>query len=199
MTATDAPEPMPAETADERVARQMGMMAELAEIGMEMARELRDRVVAGAPIGPGESDPMLAYSRLARAIRLTLALEARLAEGPLFPRRPRRRRARRRLRRVSCASAATWFGARWRMRSKPRRANAAAGPSASGCMRSSATGWTRARIRCSSGRWSGWPSGYAAISGSPGTRGTGPTPRPGPRRGRRRGARPADERGPGGR
>jgi hypothetical protein len=55
----------------ERAARHMGLLAELAEIGMALARTLpgSDEV---------KTDAGLAFSRLSRAIRQTIALEARI-------------------------------------------------------------------------------------------------------------------------
>lgn len=74
-----------------RAESRLRALEELREIGMELARSLRDRVVAGAaadaagtsdaaaPAGKGpakELDPAEAFWRLSRAIRLTIALEA---------------------------------------------------------------------------------------------------------------------------
>lgn len=64
----------------ERIARQAYALQDLAEAGLQLTRALVDEVVAGRD-GPFRGvDPALAYSRLARAIRLTIALEARLGE-----------------------------------------------------------------------------------------------------------------------
>jgi hypothetical protein len=72
------------ETAEERAERHLRMLRELAEIGMDMARlarqEARARVAAGPAEAPQGGDPGLAYSRIARAVRLTLALEDKLGE-----------------------------------------------------------------------------------------------------------------------
>ncbi|QUD89203.1 hypothetical protein [Phenylobacterium montanum] len=75
--------------AEARALRHGRVLARLAEIGMEMAealgREARARAEAAeaGEAGPAAAgDPGLAFSRIARAVRLTLALEARLAEGP---------------------------------------------------------------------------------------------------------------------
>lgn len=71
--------------AADRRARQLGALAELGEIGMQIARALRDQVVASAAAGPEAPrtlpgfDPGLAFSRVARAVRLTFALENRFA------------------------------------------------------------------------------------------------------------------------
>jgi hypothetical protein len=65
---------------------QLGMLRELAEIGMEMARDVRDEAVAEpAPDQPGQPSGKrdtlaLAFSRISRAVRMTLALYAKLVE-----------------------------------------------------------------------------------------------------------------------
>jgi hypothetical protein len=68
------------------------MLAELAEIGMKLARaverqaldqavpEEADTPQAGAPDRSGGGDLALVFSRIARAVRQTVALEAKLAE-----------------------------------------------------------------------------------------------------------------------
>lgn len=55
------------------------MLTELAEIAMEVARSAGRQAVEGQADGP---DPTLAFSRAARAVRLTLLLQTRLVEGP---------------------------------------------------------------------------------------------------------------------
>jgi hypothetical protein len=74
--------------AEARRARQLAMLQELAEIGMQMARAVRDealaRTDATAPVPPsrfGGGDLGLVYARIARAVRQTLALETRVADG----------------------------------------------------------------------------------------------------------------------
>jgi hypothetical protein len=78
--------------AQARTARQLAMLQELAEIGMQIARAVRDEALARteraaderAPARPspfGGGDLGLVYSRIARAVRQTLALESRLADG----------------------------------------------------------------------------------------------------------------------
>ena len=89
----DAPafiEPAP-DAAEARTARQLATLQELAEIGMQIARAVRDAALAraeaadDAPKPPpsrfGGGDLGLVYARVARAVRQTLALETRLAEG----------------------------------------------------------------------------------------------------------------------
>ncbi len=69
-----------------RTARQLGMLAELAEIGMDLARALHRQVIAAEPdsVQPDASGAMrvgdagLVFARIARAVRQTAALEARL-------------------------------------------------------------------------------------------------------------------------
>jgi hypothetical protein len=76
--------------AQARAARQLAMLQELAEIGLQMARAVRDEALAcvdaaedDAPRPPsrfGNGDLGLVYSRIARAVRQTLALETRVAD-----------------------------------------------------------------------------------------------------------------------
>jgi hypothetical protein len=75
--------------AEARRERQLAMLHELAEIGMQMARAVRDEALAPAeaagdtpkpPSRFGGGDLGLVYSRIARAVRQTLALESRVAE-----------------------------------------------------------------------------------------------------------------------
>jgi hypothetical protein len=73
---------------DERTARQLQTLVDLAAAGMDLVFELRRQVQAAgageAPaVNPFVGDPMLAYARVSRAVRLTLALETRIAEGQL--------------------------------------------------------------------------------------------------------------------
>lgn len=81
-----------ARAAEARTARQLAMLQELAEIGMQMARAVRDEALAlaapadedASPRPPsrfGNGDLGLVYSRVARAVRQTLALETRVADG----------------------------------------------------------------------------------------------------------------------
>ena len=67
---------------------QMAMLTELAEIGMEIARAA-GRLAVAAPEGEGRSggatahdrcDPGLTFARAARAVRTTIALQARLSK-----------------------------------------------------------------------------------------------------------------------
>ncbi len=75
---------------EDRTAWRLAMLRELAELGMEMARAVRDEAVARSePAEEGEPRPParfpagdlgLVYSRIARAVRQTLALHERIAE-----------------------------------------------------------------------------------------------------------------------
>ena len=77
----------PAETPDPAIARaerRLRLLQELSEIGMDLARALhREALVTAEPATPETSaaDPAGAFARLSRAIRLTLALEARTDEA----------------------------------------------------------------------------------------------------------------------
>jgi hypothetical protein len=73
--------------AQARTERQLAMLQELAEIGMQIARAVREEALAraepadaDAPSRFGTGDLGLIYSRVARAVRQTLALEARVAD-----------------------------------------------------------------------------------------------------------------------
>jgi hypothetical protein len=87
-SATIAPAP---DDPEARTARQLAMLQELAEIGMQIARAVRDEALAtDAPVDDeaperssrfGNGDLGLVYSRIARAVRQTVALETRVAEG----------------------------------------------------------------------------------------------------------------------
>ena len=59
----------------------MAMLTRLAEIGMEIAEAAGRRAAALAGGGEtGPTDPGLTFSRVARAVRLTIALQSRLAQ-----------------------------------------------------------------------------------------------------------------------
>ncbi|HWK45846.1 MAG TPA: hypothetical protein VNT30_14085, partial [Stellaceae bacterium] len=78
----------------ERTERHLRMLQRLAEIGMELAeavgrQALEQAKAASEPAGtPQKAGPDLGlvFTRLSRAVRQTVALEARIAEGPLTPR-----------------------------------------------------------------------------------------------------------------
>ena len=67
-----------------RASRQMRMLQELAEIGMQLARAVGRQIADRVPEDPGGGDADLApdlalvFSRISRAVRQTIALEARL-------------------------------------------------------------------------------------------------------------------------
>jgi hypothetical protein len=64
-----------------RAERRLRLLEELSEIGMALARGLRDQaqaeVIDGDAAAPRRRDPADAFARLSRAVRLTLALEAK--------------------------------------------------------------------------------------------------------------------------
>ena len=93
LTTPAPPPPCPADEADWARAyamRQLQMLGELAEIGLDVARAV-ERQASGqnagqpdAPVVQGrifQGDLALAYSRVSRAVRLTLMLQARLIEA----------------------------------------------------------------------------------------------------------------------
>jgi hypothetical protein len=65
-----------------RIERHLRALAELAEIGMDLAREVRRQALDPSEQAPPAADLALTFSRIARAVRQTVALEARLAEPP---------------------------------------------------------------------------------------------------------------------
>ena len=73
--ACEAPDPAAA-----RTERHMHMLAELAEIGMDLAREVRRQALDQSAEAPPAAELALTFSRIARAVRQTVALEAKLAE-----------------------------------------------------------------------------------------------------------------------
>ena len=79
------PEPPAPDLSDEARARgaaRLAVLAELAEIGMVLARDLRRQAEAAAEAGQEPpADLGLKFARIARAVRQTLALEARLEEA----------------------------------------------------------------------------------------------------------------------
>lgn len=68
---------------DPRAERLLAALAELTEIGLDLARDLRAEVQAAAEASPpapaASQDAALRFSRIARAVRQSVALEARLA------------------------------------------------------------------------------------------------------------------------
>ncbi len=85
----NAPMPAAAEPRSEMAERRSLMLWDLAEIGMNLAREIEQRAMDEAAPRSEVADLALAFSRVARAVRMTVALEARLAEPPREPRAPR--------------------------------------------------------------------------------------------------------------
>ena len=70
-----------ADPARDRAERHLRTLQELAEIGMGLAREVARQASDQTAETPSAPDFALAFSRIARAVRQTVALEARLAEG----------------------------------------------------------------------------------------------------------------------
>ena len=70
----------------ERRARHLRILTELAEIGMELVQHVRLQVLEEAV--PAGADPVLAFARLAKAIRQTVALEAKVAAGEFASAQP---------------------------------------------------------------------------------------------------------------
>ena len=73
----------PSDSAEARTARHLRGLAELGEIGLELARLVRRQAVeqaAANPDGAVDEHLGLVFARIARAVRQTFALEARLAE-----------------------------------------------------------------------------------------------------------------------
>ncbi|MDB5464527.1 MAG: hypothetical protein JWP23_2916 [Phenylobacterium sp.] len=66
--------------AEARAERHLRMLQELAEIGMDLARSVQRQAHGQAATDHGAADLGLVFSRIARAVRQTVALEAKLAE-----------------------------------------------------------------------------------------------------------------------
>ena len=64
---------------DDRAERHARVLRELSEIGMDLAREVRRQALEAGTDIPA-ADLALEFSRIARAVRQTVALEAKLAE-----------------------------------------------------------------------------------------------------------------------
>jgi hypothetical protein len=71
-----SPEEAAADPAVLRAERRLALLAEMAEIGMALMRGLRPAEPESQGADPGR-DPIEAFARVSRAVRLTLALEAR--------------------------------------------------------------------------------------------------------------------------
>jgi hypothetical protein len=68
--------------AEVRDAERLEMLRDLADGGMEISRTVRRLVRAAEPDVGSVAELALAYSRVARAVRQTLALEVKFEEGP---------------------------------------------------------------------------------------------------------------------
>ncbi len=82
-----APDPVPAEPADPtllRIERRLRELQEASEIGMELIEALCDDAAAGRPAQAGPypyPDPVDAFCKISRAIRLNIARELRTEEA----------------------------------------------------------------------------------------------------------------------
>jgi hypothetical protein len=70
-------EPASADPSPDRAERRLRILQELAEIGMDLARAVQRRALA-AEDPAVVANPALSFSRIARAVRQTVALEAKL-------------------------------------------------------------------------------------------------------------------------
>jgi hypothetical protein len=73
-------EPISADPSSDRAERRLRILQELAEIGMDLARAVRTRALAAEADPAAAVDLGLSFSRIARAVRQTVALEARLEQ-----------------------------------------------------------------------------------------------------------------------
>ena len=73
-------EPISADPSSDRAERRLRILQELAEIGMDLARAVRTRALAADADLSAAVDLGLSFSRIARAVRQTVALEARLEQ-----------------------------------------------------------------------------------------------------------------------
>jgi len=66
----------------ERAGERLVILRRLSQLGMDLAQALRDRVVEaeGTPPAASSADPILSFTRVARAVRQGLALEVRLED-----------------------------------------------------------------------------------------------------------------------
>ena len=87
----DSPPPSemdPDDVREARFARYGVALEELVEIGMDLARELRRQVLEPVEDDPGRGTPAriaevsLSFSRIAKAVRMTVALDKKLHEAP---------------------------------------------------------------------------------------------------------------------
>lgn len=64
-----------------RIARHLAVLQELSELGMTLARAVTEQALAQvAGDTPAAGDPALMFSRISRAVRMTIAQEGRLGE-----------------------------------------------------------------------------------------------------------------------
>ena len=76
----DAPEMVAASAAVARGERHLRMLARLAEIHMEIAETIAQNAKIAVADGKSQGDPAGSFDKIARAVRRTVALEAKLAD-----------------------------------------------------------------------------------------------------------------------
>jgi hypothetical protein len=86
ITAANDPDPLDPDA--QHAAERFAMLRELADGGMEISRTVRRLVRAAEPDVGSVAELALAYSRVARTVRQTLALEVRFEEGRKAKERP---------------------------------------------------------------------------------------------------------------
>jgi hypothetical protein len=71
-------EPTPADPKQDRAERRLCILQELAELGMDLARDVQARALAVDADPATAGDLVLSFARIVRAVRQTVALEAKL-------------------------------------------------------------------------------------------------------------------------
>jgi len=79
-TSCDPPPPADSAAAISHAERRLAMLRRLAELGMKLAEELAGRAVPGGDRPEPKHDPAESFARISRAVRLTLALEAKFEQ-----------------------------------------------------------------------------------------------------------------------
>lgn len=89
MSNAAAPSRDPPDDADpkvERAEQRLAMLRELADLAMRMSRDIVERASKAPADADPRHDPAESFARVSRAVRLTLALEARIEEDLAAPR-----------------------------------------------------------------------------------------------------------------